>query len=97
MLNVQIGGRYIEQGDHAKLLGVMIDGSMSWEHHINTICCMVSSRLSLLHGIKFYLNFGSASITLVLTTTLFIVLLCGKTASTISSYNSFVFRSMLGV
>ena len=37
------------------------------------------------------------SINLVLTTTLFIVLLCGKTASTISSYDSFVFRSMLGV
>ena len=27
-LNVQIGGRYIEQVDHAKLLGVMIDSSM---------------------------------------------------------------------
>ena len=26
--NVQIGGRYIEQVDHAKLLGVMIDSSM---------------------------------------------------------------------
>ena len=27
-LNVQIGGRYIEQVDHAKLLGVMIDSRM---------------------------------------------------------------------
>ena len=27
-LNVQIGGRYIEKVDHAKLLGVMIDSRM---------------------------------------------------------------------
>ena len=58
--NVQIGGRYIEQVDHAKLLGVMIDNTMCWEHHINTICCIVSCGLSLLCCIKPYLNFHSA-------------------------------------
>ena len=58
--NVQIGGRYIEQVDHAKLLGVMIDNTMCWEHHINTICCIVSCGLSLLCCIKPYLNFDSA-------------------------------------
>ena len=56
-LNVQIDGRTIEQVDYAKLLGVMIDSDISWEHHIDTICCIISSRLSLLRRIKPYLNF----------------------------------------
>ena len=85
--------------DHAKLLGVMIDSSMSWEHHIDTICCIVSSRLSLLRRIKPYLHFGSAlgfSNPCVKKYFIF-VLLPGETAPTISSYDSFVFRSVLGV
>lgn len=59
-LNVQIGVRYVEQVHHAKLFGVIIDSSMSWEHHIDTICCIVSGRLSLLRCTKPYLNFDSA-------------------------------------
>ena len=59
-LNVQIDGRSIEQVDHAKILGVMIDSDMSWERHIHTICCIISSRLSLFRRIKPYLNFDSA-------------------------------------
>ena len=58
--NVQIGVRYVQQVHHAKLFGVKIDNSMSWEHHINTICCIVSGRLSLLRLTKPYLNFDSA-------------------------------------
>jgi len=59
-LNIQIDGRSIEQVDYAKLRGVMIDSDMSWEHHIDTICCIIRSRLSLLRRIKPYLNFDSA-------------------------------------
>ena len=59
-LNVQIGVRYVEQVHRAKLLGVLIDSSMSWEHHIDTFCCIVRSRLSLLRLTKSYLNFDSA-------------------------------------
>ena len=59
-LNVQIDGRSIEQVDYAKMLGVMIDSDMSWEHHIDTICCIISRRLSLIRCIKPYLNFDSA-------------------------------------
>lgn len=47
-VHVQIDGRSIEQVDYAKLLGVMIDSDISWEHHIEPICCIISSRLSLL-------------------------------------------------
>ena len=60
-LNVQIVGTSIEQVDYAKMLCVMIDSDMSaWEHDIDTICCIISSRLSLLCRIKPYLNFDSA-------------------------------------
>ena len=59
-LNVQIDGRSIQQMDYAKLLGVIIGSDMSWEHHINTICCIISSRISLLRCMKPYLNFDSA-------------------------------------
>ena len=72
---------------------------MSWEHHIDTICCIVGSRLSLLRRIKPYLHFGSAlgfSNPCVKKYFIF-VLLPGETAPTISSYDSFVFRSVLGV
>lgn len=57
-LNVQVDGRSTEQIDHAKMLGVTIDSDMSWEHHIDTICCIISSRL--FRRIKPYLNFDSA-------------------------------------
>ena len=40
--------------------GVMIDSDMSWEHYIDTIYCIISSKLSLLRRIKPYLNFDSA-------------------------------------
>ena len=59
-LNIQIDGRPNKQVDYAKLLGVMIDSDKCWEHHIDTICCIISSRLSLLRRIKPYLGFDSA-------------------------------------
>ena len=96
-LNVQIDGRSIEQVDYAKMLGVMIDSDMSWEHHADTICCIISSRLSLLPRIKPYLNFDSALRFYIscVKTTLFIVPLPGVIVATIS-YDCFVFRSVLG-
>ena len=38
----------------------MIDRSRSYEHYIDTICCIVSGTLSLLRRTKPYLNFYSA-------------------------------------
>ena len=98
-LNVQIGGRYIEQVDHAKLLGVMIDNTMCWEHHINTICCIVSCGLSLLCCIKPYLNFDSALrfYNLCVNNYLIYCSAAWGNCSHLPSYDSFVFRSVLGV
>ena len=98
-LNVQIDGRSIEQVDYAKMLGVMIDSDMSWEHHIDTICCIISSRLSLLRRIKPYLNFDSALRFYNSCVNNYFIYCSAAWGnySTISSYDCFVFSSVLGV
>ena len=55
-LNVMINGKLIEQVQHAKLLGVTLDCHLTWEKHIDNICSIVNSRLSLLRRIKPFLN-----------------------------------------
>ena len=55
-LNVMINGKLIEQVQHAKLRGVTLDCHLTWEKHIDNICSIVNSRLSLLRRIKPFLN-----------------------------------------
>ena len=50
-LNVQIDGRSIEQVDYAKMLGVMIDSDMSWEHHIDTVQSAASLAVGFLFSV----------------------------------------------
>ena len=47
-LDVMIDGKLIEQVQHAKLLGVTLDCHLTWEKHIENICSIINSRLSLL-------------------------------------------------
>ena len=51
-----INGRSIEQVQHAKLLGITLYCHLTWEKHIDDICSIVNSRLSLLRRIKPFLN-----------------------------------------
>ena len=51
-----INGKLIEQVQHAKLLVVTLDCHLTWEKHIDNICSIVNSRLSLLRRIKPFLN-----------------------------------------
>ena len=55
-LKVMINGKLIEQVQHAKLLGVTLDCHLTWEKHIDNICSIANSRLSLLRRIKPFLN-----------------------------------------
>ena len=55
-LDVMINGKLIEQVEHAKLLGVTLDCHLTWEKHIENICSIVNSRLSLLRRIKPFLS-----------------------------------------
>ena len=47
-----INGKLIEQVQHAKLLGITLDCHLTWEKHIDNICSIVNSTLSLLRRIK---------------------------------------------
>ena len=98
-LNIQIDGRSIEQVDYANLLGVMIDSDMSWDHHIDTICCIISSRLSLFRRIKPYLNFNYPLRFYNSCVNSYFIYCSAAwgTVPTISSYDSFVFKNVLGV
>ena len=55
-LNVMINAKLNEQVQHAKLLGVTLDCYLTWEKHIDNICSIVNSRLSILRRIKPFLN-----------------------------------------
>ena len=51
-----INGKLIEELQHAKQLVVTPDCLLTWEKHIENICSIVNSRLSLLRRIKPFLN-----------------------------------------
>ena len=78
--------------DFAKFLNVvLLDNGLSWEHHISPLLLSLIVPNPILISTLLY-DF----ITHVLTTNLFIVLLSGV-AATISCYDSFVSRSVLGI
>lgn len=56
LLNISVNGQSIDQVDQAKMLGVIIDNSFTWEHHVEMISSVISSRLSLLRRIKPFLT-----------------------------------------
>ena len=47
---------FITSVENQKLLGVHIDKTLSWEAHIDKLCSIIVSRLSLLSRIKLYLS-----------------------------------------
>lgn len=80
------------QVDFAKFLNVvLLDNGLSWEHHISPLLLSLIVPDPIFISTLLY-DF----ITHVLTTNLFIVLLSGV-AATISCYDSFVSRSVLGI
>ena len=95
-LDVMINGKLIEQVQHAKLLGVTLDCHLTWEKHIENICSIVNSRLSLLRRIKPFLNPHCAllSSTLVFITSLFIVRVHGVIVPIIYCLVLFSFKNV---
>ena len=47
---------YIEQKDHIKYLGVMIDENVNWKHHISFICSQISRNTGIFHKLRHYLT-----------------------------------------
>ena len=55
-LNISIAQTPIEQVNHAKVLGVTFDESLSWEPHIHGLLNKLNSRLALLRRISPFLT-----------------------------------------
>ena len=53
-LNISIGNTKIYLGRSQKLLGVHIDKTLSCNQHIDYLCSIISSRISLLRQLSYY-------------------------------------------
>ena len=47
-LYISLGNKIIEQVKHEQMLGVWVDDQLTWDEHINRLCKIIGSRLSLL-------------------------------------------------
>ena len=51
-LNIIMGNSIVTQVDVAKYLGVTLEQSLSWDHHVNDICCKLSKKVGQLSRIR---------------------------------------------
>ena len=51
-LNVKISGRTVEQSHWEKVLGVCLDSSLTWGHHVFKSIKMFNSKLELIRRAK---------------------------------------------
>ncbi|MCG8046530.1 MAG: reverse transcriptase domain-containing protein [Candidatus Thiodiazotropha endolucinida] len=56
LLNITIDGHDIENVSQQKLLGLLIDNKLTWSAHIDNICSVVSSKISLLRQLAAYVS-----------------------------------------
>ena len=56
VLNISVDEKPIHQVSEHRLLGVIIDSSLSWQPHINFICKAISRNLFLLSKLKYFLD-----------------------------------------
>ena len=54
-LVININSDFIENVHVQKLLGIDIDENLNWNEHVNRICKIISSKISLLYKLKVYL------------------------------------------
>ena len=53
-LDIHIGNTHIKNVSEQKLLGVYIDENLSWSTHIDYLCSVIASKISLLRQISEY-------------------------------------------
>ena len=53
-LNISIGNTQLNPVSSQKVLGVHIDETLSWNQHIDYLCSIISSRISLLRKLSYY-------------------------------------------
>ena len=47
---------FLEQKDHVKYLGVMIDDKINWKYHISFICSRISRNTGIFFKLRHYLS-----------------------------------------
>ena len=55
-LNLKIDGHSIANVSKQKLLGLLIDNTLSWLEHIDNLCSSLSSKISLLRQLAYYVS-----------------------------------------
>ncbi len=55
-LNLKVGDKHIKQVNEAKLLGIIIHESLTWDKHIYKMCNKISKKLGLLKRLKKFLH-----------------------------------------
>ena len=55
-LNIMIDINKIKPVHNQKLLGIYIDGNLLWAAHINYLCATISSKISQLKQLSFYIQ-----------------------------------------
>ena len=53
-LSIYIGNTQLNSVSSQKLLGLHIDETLSWTQHIDYLCSVISSRISLLRQLSYY-------------------------------------------
>ncbi len=51
-LKVKMNGKYLENVEYEKLLGVVVNQNLSWESHINGVVSNINRKLAFLRRIK---------------------------------------------
>lgn len=46
----------LQQKDHVKYLGVMIDDNLNWKYHISFICSRISRNTGIFYRLRYYLS-----------------------------------------
>lgn len=55
-LNINADETHIENASKQKLLGVFIDENLNWSAHVDYICTSISSKISLLRQLSYYVS-----------------------------------------
>ena len=53
-VTIQINGEVLEEVDHAKYLGILVDNKLNWSYQIDAVCLKLSKGTGLLAKIRHY-------------------------------------------
>ena len=61
-VDLRIEGNIIEEVDHHKILGVIIDNNLNWSHHISLLCKTIATKIHQLSKMKHFVDLHSRNL-----------------------------------